>query len=1108
MAAEGVLQMPDLQYKMSKKITQLQKVIYHLNNKTDDHDFEVLDMAGQHESEIEQILRDAAEKIRTFKESLEIRKEESRVAEVVRELTAKFEQEKAEAAAKLEEFKQQATVQEDLLRGYLRTSEGRVESLTRNVATLKEKVQQQGLQLQEVTGTAEAASKENDELKRSHRREMEALKLRSQEEVADAHRVHRKQMDALAAEREAAESALRAEIAHATMAANRGLQELIADYESRMGKGRETYEAEIMRMREESRDETERNERREKEKEESWSQEREGLERANEEVRGRFAAAERRCDELVKRVEEAMTQLATTSKELETEKQRTSTLDAALSESRSVAAKLSQDLQAAVRKGDQLSSELRAERDAGERARARAQEEAAASASESEKLQRDLREELENRKKSDAAYEEEVGVRKRVEGELGAARKALEDVTNEARQLKIDLSTMREESAKKEAELAMSGTEASKRIAELKFTVADLQKELIAKVREAEERAAAALASQMNDLSARHARAVQDVEAKHTQETEAAAAAAAEWERALREQLEGELLKVEAKYNEEIGQASELLSQERAEARARAEALEEEIRRLRDGTGDLGVQNEGLTKRLADVTAAKEKAGRELQQRVEVLTQVSVKVKELEADLDSVRLAAERETAQLKREMEGARAVAEERLRRAKDEYETTLQRSEEDWKRATKDQVQQAVEASAREHALEVRQLRAQMQAEQEAEKQAVLQRQLSTAAGREQELLARLQGASAEADDIRRQHAAALASAEAEAEGAREALEARHKEELEVIGSRAQREIEALKASHADTLQNREAETLENARKDEAAHAAEMSALRREQKEEVSNLVSEWSARLSEAKADAERRQEEVANELRASHAAAVESLKAGHERALAEMRRAHDSLEKKHDEKENMIQQVGAANRQLQMELAGGKKEMQKLNADLVTTRSDFQRELRQTEAALTAAHRAEIERLMTENLAETRALQEGFEGAKAAMERGQEELQARLDAWKARFEAREPRPEDVARIGALEDLCAQKDEKYDKLYDATKKMRLELLNREENYNKVFGAAPVVQQGVADWLKPKTNMKDTSGSGGRSARSSNATGGPKSTASSRRPSGQENR
>lgn len=55
--------------------------------------------------------------------------------------------------------------------------------ICRNVTSLKEKVQQQGLQLQEVTGSAEAASKENDELKRSHRREMEALKLRTQEEV-------------------------------------------------------------------------------------------------------------------------------------------------------------------------------------------------------------------------------------------------------------------------------------------------------------------------------------------------------------------------------------------------------------------------------------------------------------------------------------------------------------------------------------------------------------------------------------------------------------------------------------------------------------------------------------------------------------------------------------------------------------------------------------------------------------------------------------------------------------------------------------------------------------------------------------------------------------
>jgi hypothetical protein len=47
----------------------------------------------------------------------------------------------------------------------------------------------------------------------------------------------------------------------------------------------------------------------------------------------------------------------------------------------------------------------------------------------------------------------------------------------------VQLSTLREESTRKEAELSMSGTEASKRISELNAAVADLQKEIVDKVR-------------------------------------------------------------------------------------------------------------------------------------------------------------------------------------------------------------------------------------------------------------------------------------------------------------------------------------------------------------------------------------------------------------------------------------------------------------------------------------------------------------------------------------------------------------------------------------------------------------------------------------------------
>ena len=40
---------PDLHHKMSKKIAQLTKVIYHLNTRNDDHEAELAVLTAQHE---------------------------------------------------------------------------------------------------------------------------------------------------------------------------------------------------------------------------------------------------------------------------------------------------------------------------------------------------------------------------------------------------------------------------------------------------------------------------------------------------------------------------------------------------------------------------------------------------------------------------------------------------------------------------------------------------------------------------------------------------------------------------------------------------------------------------------------------------------------------------------------------------------------------------------------------------------------------------------------------------------------------------------------------------------------------------------------------------
>jgi hypothetical protein len=71
MANKAMEVFPDLHHKMSKKIAQLTKVIYHLNTKNEDHQTELDVMTANHQMEIQQILRDAAARIGKFKEVIE-----------------------------------------------------------------------------------------------------------------------------------------------------------------------------------------------------------------------------------------------------------------------------------------------------------------------------------------------------------------------------------------------------------------------------------------------------------------------------------------------------------------------------------------------------------------------------------------------------------------------------------------------------------------------------------------------------------------------------------------------------------------------------------------------------------------------------------------------------------------------------------------------------------------------------------------------------------------------------------------------------------------------------------------------------------------------------
>jgi hypothetical protein len=111
MASENLF--PDLHHKMSKKIAQLTKVIFHLNSRNEEHESDVKGLSDSYENEIDQvtpppsgchrpslwliispillhdshltpqILKEAAAKVTEFTKQIEIKKDEMRVTQAI-----------------------------------------------------------------------------------------------------------------------------------------------------------------------------------------------------------------------------------------------------------------------------------------------------------------------------------------------------------------------------------------------------------------------------------------------------------------------------------------------------------------------------------------------------------------------------------------------------------------------------------------------------------------------------------------------------------------------------------------------------------------------------------------------------------------------------------------------------------------------------------------------------------------------------------------------------------------------------------------------------------------------------------------------------------------
>ena len=88
---------PDLHHKMSKKIAQLTKVIYHLNTRNEDHKSAMELLQYQHQLELQQVARDAATKIARFKTLVESRKAAGQMEGQMHEMRRQYDAERQHA---------------------------------------------------------------------------------------------------------------------------------------------------------------------------------------------------------------------------------------------------------------------------------------------------------------------------------------------------------------------------------------------------------------------------------------------------------------------------------------------------------------------------------------------------------------------------------------------------------------------------------------------------------------------------------------------------------------------------------------------------------------------------------------------------------------------------------------------------------------------------------------------------------------------------------------------------------------------------------------------------------------------------------------------------
>ena len=152
----------DLHHKMSKKIAQLTRVIFHLNTKNDEYEYNLKAIVSAYETELDNLVREANTAIQKYKESIAKMQKNEELETQMKNLQDKIDIEKGKA---ITEFMNYKRTMEERESKFVKESNSRIETYKSEVEMLRNKYD--GL-----LKNAEKMMTNNSDMTRAHKKEM------------------------------------------------------------------------------------------------------------------------------------------------------------------------------------------------------------------------------------------------------------------------------------------------------------------------------------------------------------------------------------------------------------------------------------------------------------------------------------------------------------------------------------------------------------------------------------------------------------------------------------------------------------------------------------------------------------------------------------------------------------------------------------------------------------------------------------------------------------------------------------------------------------------------------------------------------------------------